>query len=203
MDSDSKDTANWHKAEDRGPDGLADWRGRAACGYKEKKGGQVFITLNEEKGSGVGVGGKKGSAWERHHGESRCQRDDTTRLSLSAALTCEAVVLFLYSLLSPHEARPQIAVELCMGRLCQDAHVCKQKLREDKNVPYQGDKENRLSGGRIKRKAAVSFLFPNFSFSVKYNFHHRTVLKITGSRSHIVGVSIKVTDCGRWGWAYK
>ncbi len=39
MDSESKDTADRHGAEDSGPDGLADWREkyRAVSRYKEKK----------------------------------------------------------------------------------------------------------------------------------------------------------------------
>lgn len=37
-----------------------------------------------------------------------------------------------------------------------------ERTKTDHTMPHQGDEENRLSGGRTQRTAAVSFLFPNF-----------------------------------------
>lgn len=46
MDSESKDTADRHEAEDRGPDGLSDRREkhRAVSRYKEKKERGKFLS---------------------------------------------------------------------------------------------------------------------------------------------------------------
>ena len=51
----AKDTADRHEAEDRGPDGLADWRGgkigSSRYRYKrEEREGQEFIALSKEGG---------------------------------------------------------------------------------------------------------------------------------------------------------
>lgn len=49
MDSESKDTADRHKAGHRGPDGLADWSENTeeSLDIKRKKEGQVFIRLSK------------------------------------------------------------------------------------------------------------------------------------------------------------
>lgn len=72
MDSESKDTADRHKVQDRRPDGPADWRGKYREDVKRGQKKMVFITVSKEGGSGKGrVENRKGEVFAgvRCHGE--------------------------------------------------------------------------------------------------------------------------------------
>lgn len=74
MDSESKDTADRHEDEDRGPDGLADWREkyRAVTRYKEKNEGVSIYPTEQRRGDeNERVPNWKGEVFAgvRHHGE--------------------------------------------------------------------------------------------------------------------------------------
>lgn len=156
MDSESKDTANWHKAEDRGPDGLADWRGRAACGYKEKKEGQVFITLNEG-------GGVRKEVLERGIMKRAAVRE-MTRHGFHCQQLSHVKPSYFFFTACCHRTRRALRslLNYAWRRYVKTRTYVNKNQERTKTLPHQGNVGNHLSGGRIKRKAAVSFLFPNF-----------------------------------------